>query len=219
MNRTIIIRTMLGLMSVLAVLVAGLLLFVKGEPSGGRADFAPFLKGELATFAMADEDLAAPEVTFVDGEGQEKSLADYRGKIILLNLWATWCAPCLNEMPTLDRLKAEMASDDFDVLAVSVDRAGVEKSREFLDRTGAQHLDLLVDAAMGFNFAFSAYQLPTTILLGRDGIEIGRVVGDTQWDAREVKLFLATIIEATAEDRSEDQNEEKSDQGSSGLSQ
>ncbi len=210
MNRTIIIRTMLGLMSVLAVLVAGLFLFVKGAPAGGGADFAPFLKGELATFAMAEEITAAPEVIFVDGDGQEKSLADYRGKVILLNLWATWCAPCLHEMPTLDRLKAEMASDDFDVLAVSVDRAGVEKSREFLDRTGAQHLDLLVDAAMGFNFAFSAYQLPTTILLGRDGIEIGRMAGDTKWDAREVKLFLAAVIDATAEDR----GEEQPDQGS-----
>lgn len=210
MNRTIIIRTMLGLMSVLAVLVAGVFLFVKGEPAGGRADLAPFLKGELATFAMAEEETAAPDVMFVNGDGLEKSLADYRGKVILLNLWATWCAPCLNEMPTLDRLKGEMASDDFDVLAVSVDRAGVEKSREFLDRTGAQHLELLVDAAMGLNFAFSAYQLPTTILLGRDGIEIGRMAGDTKWDAREVKLFLAAVIDATAEERSEDQP----DQGS-----
>lgn len=199
MNRTIIIRTILGLMSVLAVLVAGLFLFVKGEPSGGSAELAHLLKGELATFALAEEKTAAPGVTFVDGEGLARTLEDYRGKVILLNLWATWCAPCLAEMPTLDRLKAEMASDDFDVLAVSVDRAGVEKSGEFLARTGAEHLELLVDEAMEFNFAFSAYQLPTTILLGRDGVEIGRIAGDTNWDSREVKLFLATIIEATAE--------------------
>jgi len=211
MTRTIIIRTILGFMSVLAVLVAGLLLFVKGEPSAPGEEFASLLKGEMAAFALAEQKMAAPDVPFVDGEGQIKSLEDYRGKVILLNLWATWCAPCLHEMPTLDRLKAEMASDDFDVLAVSVDRAGVEKSREFLGRTGAQHLDLLVDEAMRFNFAFSAYQLPTTILLGRDGIEIGRIVGVAEWDSPEVKLFLATIIEATAE--------RDGDQGSSGLSQ
>lgn len=100
-------------------------------------------------------------------------------------------------MPTLDRLKAEMASDDFDVIAVSVDKAGVEKSRIFLERTGAEHLALYVDEAMALNFAWEAYSLPTTILIGRDGREIGRMVGDKDWDSAEVKRFIRAVVADT----------------------
>ncbi len=200
-------RVILGSLSVLAVLVAGLFLFVKGEPAPGGGPYARFLQGELMTFDMSEGVAEPAETSFVDGNGEKVSLADFRGKVILLNLWATWCAPCLNEMPTLDRLKADMASQDFDVIAVSVDKAGVEKSREFLKRTGASHLELFVDEIMQLNFDFSVYQLPTTILIGRDGIEIGRIVGDKDWDALEVKRFLGAIIA------------EGQDHGSSSLSQ
>lgn len=187
-------RIILGSLSVLAVLVAGLFLFVKGEPAGEGVEYARFFKGELTTFDMDEAGEEPARTSFVDGNGNKVSLADFRGKVILLNLWATWCAPCLNEMPTLDRLKAEMASEDFDVIAVSVDKAGIEKSREFLARTGAEHLELFVDETMQLNFDFSVYQLPTTILIGRDGIEIGRISGDKEWDAPEVKRFLGAVI-------------------------
>lgn len=194
MNRTTLIRTVLGSLSVLAVLVAGLFLFVKGEPAGKAGDYRQYFTGELLDFTPVERGPAPEEVTFVAENGGSVSLADFHGKVILLNLWATWCAPCLNEMPTLDRLKAELASDDFDVIAVSVDKAGVEKSKLFLERTGAQHLELFVDATMSLNFAWSAYSLPTTILIGRDGKEIGRSVGDKDWDSPEVKRFLRAVI-------------------------
>ena len=208
MNRTTLIRTVLGSLSVLAVLVAGLFLFVKGEPVGPAGDYRQYFTGELLNFASVEPGPAPEEVTFVAENGSSVSLTDFRGQVILLNLWATWCAPCLNEMPTLDRLKAELGSDEFDVIAVSVDKAGVEKSKLFLERTGAQHLELFVDATMSLNFAWSAYSLPTTILIGRDGEEIGRSVGDKDWDSPEVKRFLKAVIADTAEP-----------QGSSGLSQ
>lgn len=207
MDPVIFKRVILGSLSVLAVLVAGLFLFVKGEPSRERGEYARFFKGELTTFEVTEANQGPAETVFVDENGEKVSLADFRGKVILLNLWATWCAPCLNEMPTLDRLKAEMASQDFDVIAVSVDKAGVEKSRDFLERTGSKHLELFVDQTMQLNFDFSVYQLPTTILIGRDGIEIGRIVGDKEWDASEVKRFFSAVIAG------------KEDQGSSSLSQ
>lgn len=208
MNRTTLIRTALGSLSVLGVLVAGLLLFVKGEPVETAGDYRQFYTGALLDFVPAEPGPLPEEVTFVAENGGSVSLSDFRGQVILLNLWATWCAPCLNEMPTLDRLKAELASDDFDVVAVSVDKAGVEKSKLFLERTGAQHLELFVDATMSLNFAWSAYSLPTTILIGRDGKEIGRAVGDKDWDSPEVRRFLKAVIADTAPA-----------QGSSGLSQ
>jgi thiol-disulfide isomerase/thioredoxin len=200
MNRTLVIRTILGSLSVLAVLVAGLLVFVKGEPGGAPGDYRQYFTGELMDFVVPEGGPAPEEVTFVDGNGETLSLADFKGKVILLNLWATWCGPCLNEMPTLDRLKAEMASDDFDVIAVSVDKAGVEKSRVFLERTGAEHLALYVDEAMALNFAWNAYSLPTTILIGRDGAEIGRMVGDKDWDSSEVKRLIRAVIADTKSD-------------------
>lgn len=161
-----------------------------------------------ASLAFIWRDTPRPlDIAFTDADGRERTLAEFRGRVVLVNLWATWCAPCLNEMPHLDRLKGALGSEDFDVIAVSVDKAGLDKSREFLERTGARHLELFVDQTMQLNFDFGVYQLPTTILIGRDGVEIGRIVGDKKWDSSEVKRFLGAVIAAGQ------------DHGSSSLSQ
>jgi thiol-disulfide isomerase/thioredoxin len=228
-NRTLILRTGLASLSVIVVLVAGLFLFVKEKRHSLEGDLANLLVGELLTFEFIEPMQAVTGTSFVDDKDGRFSLEDYRGKVVLLNLWATWCAPCLNEMPTLDRLKAELGSDDFEVLAVSIDRGEIEKSRIFLDRTGAQHLALLVDETHELNFAFKAYTLPTTLLLDREGRLIGRIVGDTVWDSREVKRLIKAVIAQTAPTPLPKASEEVSelskvpqgpfDQGSSSLSQ
>lgn len=191
-----------GFLALLLVLVGFLALFVKGDgpiltPKGPAGDLSALLTGELMGFELTAPKPAEEATAFRTDTDDIKSLADYRGKIVLLNVWATWCAPCLNEMPTLDRLQQEMASDDFTVLAVSIDRDGLEKPKRFLERAGVEHLELLVDDTQKLAFTYNAYQLPSTILLDRQGREIGRMVGDTEWDSPEVKTFLKAVIEKT----------------------
>ena len=188
----------LGLLCAFAILVGLLYWFVKGDDPFRSGQMATYMTGELLSFELHPPQAALLTTSFLKEDGSTTNLEAYRGKVILLNLWATWCAPCLHEMPTLDRLQGAMGSDDFEVLAVSVDRGELEKSALFLRRTGAEHLDLLVDETQKLNFDFKAYQLPTTLLLDREGREIGRIAGDVVWDSPEVKAFLTKVIEKTA---------------------
>lgn len=175
--------------------VAALLWFVKGNDWAGSRRDTSWARGEMVAFSFVDKRLVVPESPFFDEEGNELSLADFRGRVVLVNLWATWCAPCLEEMPTLDLLQGHMASEDFEVVAISVDKAGVEKSRQFLDDLGVEHLDLYSDPAMKLNFALSVYGLPTTLLLDREGREIGRLTGTADWDGPYVHKFLQHFID------------------------
>ena len=112
-------------------------------------------QGQMAAFVFKKQPEPLPEFTFQDAAGRERTLADWRGKVVLLNLWATWCLPCRKEMPALDRLQAEMASDRFEVVAVSVDRTGLQGARKFLDETKVGRLALYADptCAPGINAA------------------------------------------------------------------
>ena len=104
-------------------------------PAPPGAGVNPLSRGHMAAFIFRKSPEELPEVKFLDAEGKERTLAHWRGKVVLLNLWATWCLPCRKEMPALDRLQAEMGSDKFQVVAVSVDRTGLAGARKFLDET------------------------------------------------------------------------------------
>jgi thiol-disulfide isomerase/thioredoxin len=100
---------------------------------------APAAAGPPQNFVLREEPAAAPEIRFADGDGKPGSLADFRGKVVLLNIWATWCLPCRKEMPTLDRLQAQFGRPDFEVVAVSIDREGAEAVRKFFADIGVTH--------------------------------------------------------------------------------
>ncbi|MCL4164456.1 UNVERIFIED_CONTAM: hypothetical protein GTU68_002179, partial [Idotea baltica] len=104
-------------------------------------------------------------------------LSDLQGKVVLLNLWATWCAPCRKEMPHLNQLQEELGSDQFEVVAVSVDRGSAEKSKKFLAEVGANALRFYHDPTAQAGFSLMAIGMPTTLLFDREGREIGRLVG------------------------------------------
>jgi thiol-disulfide isomerase/thioredoxin len=123
-----------------------------------------------------------PPLTFETLDGQPASLADFAGKVVVLNLWATWCAPCREEMPGLDRLQAQFAGRDLVVLALSVDRAGPERVQKFLDEVGVKHLHVYRDPKAAATRAVRVPGLPATILVDRKGQEVGRVLGIAQWD-------------------------------------
>ena len=157
--------------------------------------FAPPAGGEAPqNFVLRDAPVAVPELSFTDGEGKPQSLADFRGKIVLLNIWATWCLPCRKELPTLDRLQASLGGADFEVVMLSVDRRGLEVVKKFYAEIGIQHLAIHIDTSSRAGFALATEGLPTTLLIDRQGQEIGRLIGPAEWDAPDMVDFLKSII-------------------------
>lgn len=144
---------------------------------------------------------AAPEtvadVTFADAGGGAKTLKDFRGKTILLNLWATWCAPCREEMPSLDRLQAELGSDKFEVVALAVDRTGPEAAQKFLDSVSVKALKLYTDTTTRSGSALKAVGMPVTILIDPEGREIGRLTGPAEWDSDAAKALISATLKET----------------------
>ncbi|SHF77818.1 Thiol-disulfide isomerase or thioredoxin [Loktanella atrilutea] len=146
-------------------------------------------------FAVHDEPQEVANVRFVTEDGTRMDMADFQGKVILLNVWATWCVPCREEMPTLDALQASLGSDHFEVVPLSVDRAGVPPVRRFYDEIGVTHLGMYVDKTMLSATALRTVGLPTTILIDAKGKELGRLVGPADWDDPEMVNFLKGYID------------------------
>jgi len=160
---------------------------------------AAFLIVSAGNAAMAFNFVATdsgpvPELTFLDGEGNERSLEDFQGRVVVLNLWATWCAPCRKEMPSLDNLQANLGSDDFEVVALAVDRGDLTKVLGFYDEIGIENLGVYHDPSAKAGRVLRAPGLPTTLIIGRDGNEIGRVLGDAAWDGEDVAELLSAAI-------------------------
>ncbi len=146
-------------------------------------------------FAPAEAPKPVPELTFLDVDGNEISIEDFRGKVVVLNLWATWCAPCRHEMPSLDRLQAQHGGDDLQVIALSVDRGeSLDKIREFYEEVGVQHLAIYRDPNSTVPRALKAPGLPTTVVIDRAGREVGRLMGGAEWDGEEAFALLEGIM-------------------------
>jgi thiol-disulfide isomerase/thioredoxin len=140
---------------------------------------------------------AVPALDFKDGEGNPVALTDFRGKVVLLNIWATWCAPCREEMPALDRLQAELGGPEMDVVALSIDQSGVEAVKGFYKEIGLEHLGIYIDKTGQAGAKLVAIGIPTTLLIDREGRELGRRVGAAEWDSPEMVSFLRDVIEKT----------------------
>jgi thiol-disulfide isomerase/thioredoxin len=162
-------------------------------PKGGGSN--PLSTGHMSAFVFAPAPTALPAFKFQDAEGKERTLADWRGKVVLLNLWATWCLPCRKEMPALDRLQAALGSDKFEVVALSVDRKGAEASKKFLDETKVERLALYVDPAARANTVLRALGLPVTLLIDREGREIGRLLGPAEWDSEDAMRLIRAVAD------------------------
>ncbi len=143
-----------------------------------------------------------PPLVFADAKGARVSLDDFSGKVVLLNLWATWCGPCIEEIPALDRLAAQLGGRDFQVVAVSVDRGAARVVEPFLARMGIGHLASYFDPDSRTLTQLQVSGLPTSLLIDRAGRIIGRVVGDPGWDTGEAhRLILNAIGERAAPNR------------------
>jgi thiol-disulfide isomerase/thioredoxin len=150
--------------------------------------------GSLAGFVKKAAPEQVAEIAFLAGDGREVRLSDFKGRTVLLNLWATWCAPCRKEMPSLDRLQKDLGSSSFEVVALAVDRNGLEAARKFLAETKVEQLKLYVDPTARTGTSLKALGMPTTILIDRQGREVGRLAGPAEWDSPEAKRLIEAAL-------------------------
>lgn len=154
----------------------------------------PLVHGEVAALMLAPHPQPLPELSFSGPDGMKTSLADFKGRTVLFNLWATWCVPCRQEMPALDRLQANLGSENFAVVAVNVDTARLDRPKAFLDENGVKNLALYADSSATVLQVLKRegklLGLPTSILVGKDGCEIGTLAGPAQWDSRDALALL-----------------------------
>ena len=162
---------------------------------------------KAATFSMHNAPRPMPPLVFADGDGRTVHLRDFRGKVIVLNLWATWCAPCRKEMPALDRLQARLGGRDFEVVALSVDFTGLQVVRNFYRDFGIKHLRLFIDPSSQVLEQVKVLGLPATLLIDRNGREIGRLVGPAEWDSPEMLRLFRGLIGHGRKDRTVQTND------------
>jgi thiol-disulfide isomerase/thioredoxin len=162
-------------------------------PAAGDGAGSPG-RNELAAFVFRREPEVLPEVKFQDADGRERSLADWRGKVVLLNLWATWCLPCRKEMPALDRLQATLGSDQFQVVAISVDRTGLAGAKKFLEETKTPNLAVYADPTARLASSLRAAGLPATLLIDKEGRELGRLLGPAEWDGEAARHLIQSAL-------------------------
>ena len=152
--------------------------------------------GNQLELSVFDQPHALPEVRFQDDQGRDLTVGDFRGRVVVLNVWATWCVPCRKEVPTLDRLQARLGGKDFLVLALSIDRKGVEAVRGFYQEVGVENLAIYVDPSGKGSHALAIPGVPTTLLIDREGREVARKMGEAKWDSPE----MVSLVERTTMD-------------------
>jgi thiol-disulfide isomerase/thioredoxin len=164
---------------------------------------APLAHGELAALTMATAPLRLPDLAFDDANGKPKKLSDWRGKTVLLNLWATWCVPCRKEMPALDELQAKLGGKDFEVVAINIDTRDPEKPRNFLKDGNLTRIayfhDQKAKVFQDLKGISRALGMPTSVLVDAQGCEIATIAGPAEWASDDaIKLIRAAVAPAKA---------------------
>jgi thiol-disulfide isomerase/thioredoxin len=158
----------------------------------------PLVHGEIAALTLAEIPRRVPDLAFRDGEGKPVRLADFRGRGVLLNLWAIWCVPCRKEMPALERLQGQMNANDFTVVAINIDTGDPAKPHRFLSEVGVKNLTYYDDPGTNafheLKRAGLAVGLPTSILIDRGGCEIGHLAGPAEWSSKEALELVQTAL-------------------------
>lgn len=181
----------------LCLLLSAVIVSISPPLARGEAQACRAPEGAFVQFEAADPPRPATNQAFVDGEGRSRILAEFRGEGVVLNLWATWCAPCVREMPQLDRLKERLAGDGIRVLALSEDRDGAPLVKKFYDVNGIKSLEVLIDVGGNVLRDLRIRGLPTTVLIDADGREVGRALGAAEWESDAVVAFLRRCLGKT----------------------
>jgi thiol-disulfide isomerase/thioredoxin len=161
---------------------------------------APLARGEVAAFAVAEPSRRLPDLAFRDAAGKERHLADWRGRTVLLNLWATWCVPCRKEMPALEALEGKLGGPAFEVVAINIDTRDPEKPRTWLKDVGIDRLAYYADPSakvfQELKTLGRASGMPTTLLLDGAGCEIGTVAGPAEWASDDAIKLVSTALKS-----------------------
>ena len=179
-----------------------------GDPAcRGAVDLArkiaPLAHGEVAALTMASVPLRLPDLAFEDASGKPRQLKDWRGKTVLVNLWATWCVPCRKEMPALDGLQGKLAGPNFEVVAINIDTRDPAKPKNFLKDEGLTRLGYFSDGTakvfQDLKAIGRALGMPTSVLVDPHGCEIATIAGAADWSSNDaIKLITAAIAPAAA---------------------
>ena len=164
---------------------------------------APLAHGEVAALTMATAPLRLPDLTFEDADGKPRKLSDWRGRIVLVNLWATWCVPCRKEMPALESLQTRLGGPDFEVVAVNIDTRDPEKPRNFLKEANLTRLSYFTDQKakvfQDLKAIGRALGMPTSVLVDGEGCEIATLAGPAEWSSDDaIRLIRAAVNPAAA---------------------
>ena len=187
--------------------IGGLRRNTSGDPAcRGAVDLArrlaPLAHGEVAALTMATAPLRLPDLTFEDANGKPKKLSDWRGRTVLVNLWATWCVPCRKEMPALDRLQARLKGPNFEVVAINIDTRDPEKPRAFLKGANLTALGFFNDEKakvfQDLRGIGRALGMPTSVLVDAKGCEIATIAGPAEWDSDDALTLIRAAVQPSA---------------------
>lgn len=180
----------------LAVLYTALAIGANAALAGPAAagDVADLREGDMKKLALHSEPAAVPEAIFLDADDGEVPLAQWRGQWVVLNFWATWCAPCRKEMPSLLRL--QQAMPEIAVLPVATGRNAVEGIERFYEEAGVEALPILRDPRSAFARPMAVMGLPVTVILNPEGQEVGRLIGDAEWDSAHAQTVIRALMAA-----------------------
>ena len=158
----------------------------------------PIAKGEIAALKINKTPAPLADVTFFSHDGRPLKIKDFAGKVVLMNLWATWCAPCRAEMPALDRLQTELGGKDFEVVAVNIDTTRLDRPRAFLNEVGVKKLAYYQDQSAtifsDLKKAGKAFGMPTTLLIDGKGCELGVMAGPAEWSGQDAQYLIRTAL-------------------------
>ena len=161
---------------------------------------APLAHGEVAALTVATAPLRLPDLAFDDGDGQPRKLSEWRGRTVLVNLWATWCVPCRKEMPALERLQTRLGGKDFEVIAINIDTRDLEKPRIFLKDANLAGLSYYNDQKakvfQDLKAAGRAVGMPTSVLVDGQGCELATMSGPAEWDSEDAIRLITAATEA-----------------------
>jgi thiol-disulfide isomerase/thioredoxin len=150
----------------------------------------PPIKGIVNNFIELSRPAPAPITPLLSRDQGQITLESFLGKFVLLNFWATWCVPCVRELPSLSRLNAQLSDENFQVVLVSQDRTGFKQTDKFIEKHKIDIPQAFIDNKLKYSRAMDINSIPTTILIGTDGVEIGRLVGSIEWDHKEAIALI-----------------------------
>jgi thiol-disulfide isomerase/thioredoxin len=172
------------------------LLLVAPFLSNGTDEARGLNTGAMRKFTLFAVPKPVAQIGFFDRFGAEVTLEAFKGRVVLVNLWATWCVPCRVEMPSLDRLQEKLKGEDFTVVAISQDRGGLEVVESFLAEIGVKNLAIYYDPSMKSARGFGAVGLPVSFLVDREGREVGRLIGPAEWDSDDAVRLIRHFLGA-----------------------